>query len=122
MIEKVRKIGTGCCIWTVPMGKGTGNMTHTITDEMLEHISILSQIQFPEKDREQVRGDMEAILSWFDKLDELETGEAESVIHVCVPGMVLREDMIKGTDCTEAVLQGAPQVKDGMFQVPRTIG
>lgn len=96
-------------------------MADRITDEIMEYVGILAKLELSEKEREQAKTDMEEMLGYFDKLNELDTEGVEPLSHVFPMENVFREDVVTNGNEAENILRGAPGVKEGMFQVPRTV-
>ncbi|MDO5573819.1 MAG: Asp-tRNA(Asn)/Glu-tRNA(Gln) amidotransferase subunit GatC [bacterium] len=96
-------------------------MKHEISDETIEYIGILAKLELTDAQKEQAKRDMGSMLDYMDKLNELDTTEAEPMSHVFSAHNVFREDVVTNTDMRDAILQNAPQTKDGQFKVPVTI-
>lgn len=96
-------------------------MDTKITDEMIDYIGILSKLDLPEEEKEQVKTDMEQILQYMNKLNELDTeGVLETTNSISLYN-VMREDEITNNDDSERMLSHAPQRKEGYYVVPKTI-
>ncbi len=91
-----------------------------ITDETMEYVGILAKLELSPKEREAARKDMDSMLQYIDKLNELDTAGVEPMSHVFPVKNVFREDVVTNGDDRENILQNAPGEKDGMFVVPRT--
>lgn len=94
---------------------------HTITDETIEYIGILAKLELSEAEKEQAKKDMEEMLCYIDKLNELDTEGVEPLSHVFPVSNVFREDIVENTDAREQMLWNAPEVKDGSYKVPKTV-
>ena len=99
-------------------------MSHTnrITDEVIEYVGILAKLELNEEERKQAGADMERMLNYIDKLNELDTEGVEPMTHIFPTVNVFREDVVTGTDQRDQILSNAPQQKDGAFKVPKTVG
>ena len=95
-------------------------MAEKITDETIEHVSILAKLELSGEEREQAKTDMSRMLEYIDKLSELNTEDVEPMSHVFPVENVFREDVITNSDTREQLLSNAPEQKDGMFMVPKT--
>ena len=71
--------------------------------------------------KEQAKKDMASMLDYIDKLGELDTDGVEPMSHVFPVKNVFREDAVTNSDTRVELLSNAPEEKDGMFMVPRTI-
>ena len=94
-------------------------MAEKITDEIIEYVGILAQLEISLEEREQAKQDMTRMLDYMDKLNELETEGVEPMSHVFPVHNVFREDIV--ADGMTEVLSNAPAKKDGCFMVPKTV-
>ena len=97
-------------------------MAHSITDETIEYLGILAQLELSPEEKKQARQDMGRMLDYIDQLKELDTEGVEPLSHVLSVENVMREDVVTNGDMREALLANAPEEKDGMFTAPRTFG
>lgn len=95
-------------------------MANHISDETIEYVGILAKLELSEEEKEQAKKDMESMLDYIDKLNELDTEGVEPMSHVFPVQNVFREDVVTNSDTREQLLSNAPEQKDGMFMVPRT--
>lgn len=92
-----------------------------LTPEETDHIALLARLELSTEERERAAGELTQILSYFEKLGELDTENVEPTSHVFPVTNVLREDVVRPSLATEAVLQNAPEAAANMFQVPRVV-
>ena len=95
-------------------------MAHVIDDDTIEYVGILAKLELSGSEKEQAKKDMGSMLNYIDKLNELDTKEVEPMSHIFPVTNVFREDEVTNKDTREALLENAPQEKDGMFVVPKT--
>ena len=57
-------------------------MANTISDETMEYVGILAKLELTKEEREEARRDMERMLDYIDKLNELDTDGVEPMTHV----------------------------------------
>ncbi len=93
-----------------------------INDEIMDYVGILAKLELSAEEKEQAKKDMERMLAYFDKLNELDTTGIEPVSHITKVQNVFREDMVTNGDEQEKTLQNAPGEKDNMFMVPKIFG
>ena len=87
-----------------------------------KEIAKLAGLPESEGERPEVRKDLEKILRYFSKLEDLDTGDIEPLVQPVYRENVLREDEVKDSGFgTKEVLFNAPDAKDDMIRVPRTI-
>ena len=75
-----------------------------------------------EEEKEKAKAEMQKMLDYVEKLDELDTSEVEPMSHIFQDENVFREDVVTNGDNKEAMLANAPKAKEGQYQVPKTIG
>ena len=72
-------------------------------------------------EKEQAKSDIEKMLDYIDKLNELDTADVEPLSHVFPVNNVFREDLVTNGEERARLLENAPAVKEGSFQVPKTV-
>lgn len=87
----------------------------------VDHIALLSRLELSEAERERAATELTQILSYFEKLAELDTQNVEPTAQVIPTVNVLREDIVRPSLAPAAALQNAPESADNMFQVPRVV-
>ncbi len=96
-------------------------MANVISDETIEYVGILAKLELSGEEKEQAKKDMGRMLDYIDKLNELDTTGVEPMSHVFQVQNVFREDVVTNGDDSENIVKNAPEEKDGMFVVPRTV-
>lgn len=96
-------------------------MAERIDEKILENVLILAKLEIPEKERADAIGQMQKMLDYVEKLQELDTSSTEPMIHPAKMENVFREDEESGEDWQGRLLGGAPEAQDGQFVVPRTV-
>lgn len=96
-------------------------MANVISDETMEYVGILAKLELSGEERQQAKKDMERMLDYIDKLNELDTSGVEPMSHAFPVQNVFREDVVTNADMRDAMLENAPQRRDGSFVVPRTV-
>ena len=97
-------------------------MAKIIDDETIENVCILAKLSLSDEAKEQAKEDMQKMLDYVEKLDELDTEGVEPLSHIFGDQNVFREDVVTNGDNKEAMLANAPKAKEGQYQVPKTIG
>lgn len=95
-------------------------MSKRISDETIEYIGILSKLKLDEDEKEQAASDIEMMLAFFDKMNELDTEDISPMSHPVSNTNVFRDDIVTNGDMRVDILKNAPMVSDGMFGVPKT--
>ena len=92
-----------------------------VTMELVDKLAGLARLHFDEAEKEGVRADLEKMISFVDKLNELDTKGVEPLLHPGGEKPVFREDKPGGMVTAEMALQSAARKKDGFFVVPAVI-
>ena len=96
-------------------------MANSISDETIEYVGILAKLELSDEEKEQAKKDMGEMLDYIDQLNELDTTGVEPMSHVFPVHNVFREDEVTNGDGREDTLANAPLMRDGGFEVPKTI-
>ena len=97
-------------------------MAKIIDDETIENVCILAKLSLSDEAKENAKHDMQKMLDYVEKLDELDTDGVEPLSHIFGDENVFRDDVVTNGDDKEAMLFNAPKAKEGQYQVPKTIG
>ncbi|SMC38491.1 aspartyl/glutamyl-tRNA(Asn/Gln) amidotransferase subunit C [Oscillospiraceae bacterium] len=92
-----------------------------ITSELTDYLQQLGRIRLTPEEQEKTMKDLGSILGYIDKLNELDTAGVEPMSHAFGRTNVFREDEVTNDDMRDAILQNAPESKDGAFLVPKTV-
>lgn len=96
-----------------------------ISREDVLHVADLAHLELTETEVEKFRGQLDAILTYIDKLKELDVSGVEPMSQLvdaqAPPEATLREDVVRPCDISKDVLAQAPQAKAPYFRVPRVI-
>ena len=92
-----------------------------IDDQMIDKISRLAYLEFGEEEKEKIRQDLEQILTFVEKLKELDTEDVEPLVYLSDKTDVLREDRMIQTITPEEALLNAPEKSGRFFKVPKVI-
>ncbi|MEJ6491221.1 MAG: Asp-tRNA(Asn)/Glu-tRNA(Gln) amidotransferase subunit GatC [Flavobacteriales bacterium] len=93
-----------------------------ITDEVIEHIAHLARLEFEGDKKVTIKEDMERIISFIEKLQELDTENVEPLIFMSDEVNVLREDVAVDTLTQEQALSNAPKKDSDYFRIPKVLG
>ena len=91
-----------------------------IDEATMDNVEILAKLALTPQERQKAMDEMEKILTYVEKLNELDTDGIEPMSHVFPVNNVFREDVVTNGDNHEAMLANAPQQKEQSYKVPRT--
>lgn len=92
-----------------------------IDDRTMDNVELLAKLMLTGDERVRAMAEMEKILSYADKLNELDTSNVVPLVHVMPDSNVFREDKVMNDDWARAALANAPEKKDSYFMVPKTV-
>jgi aspartyl-tRNA(Asn)/glutamyl-tRNA(Gln) amidotransferase subunit C len=92
-----------------------------ITREDVEHVAELARLELTAAEKEQFIAQLNNILAYFEKLNELDTTDVEPTSQVIPMSNVLRDDAVQPSLDRAKVLQNAPEESHFFFKVPRII-
>ncbi|NCB91194.1 MAG: Asp-tRNA(Asn)/Glu-tRNA(Gln) amidotransferase subunit GatC [Clostridia bacterium] len=92
-----------------------------IDDATMENVEILAKLALTSEERQKAMDEMEKILDYVEKLNELDTDQADPLVHILPNVNVFREDVVTNDDGRDQSLANAPKSKDGQYVVPKTV-
>lgn len=92
-----------------------------ITLEQVRHVALLARLELSPQDEERLRADMDEMLAYVDKLNELDTKNVAPTTQVGEAGMPMRDDEVTNQPAADAMLANAPARERGFFKVPKII-
>lgn len=92
-----------------------------ISKDEVGHVADIAWINIAEKEKVEISEKLSTILSYMQKLEELDTDNVAPMAHMAPVTNVLREDCILESLCAEDVFRNAPDKEKGFFKVPRII-
>ena len=87
----------------------------------MANTELLAKLALTDEEREKSRQEMEKILGYVDKLNELGTEGVEPLISLFPVENVFREDKVVNGDMRDELVDLAPRKKDGQYLVPKTV-
>jgi len=92
-----------------------------VNNKLIQDIAKLSKLKFDSSAEEKMIEDMGKMLSFVDKLNEIDTEGVEPLIYMSEEVNVLREDEISSEVSQEDALKNAPQKDSDYFKVPTVL-
>lgn len=89
--------------------------------EAIKKIAHLARLDFNEDDAEHMLKDMNEILTWIEKLKELDTTGVKPITNMSFEVNALREDKVKDQLDHERALKNAPKRDEDYFRVPKVL-
>ncbi len=92
-----------------------------ITREDVEHVAELARLELTAAEKQQFIAQLNDILTYIDKLNELDTADVEPTSQVIPMKNVFRDDEVRPSLDRTEVLRNAPEEAHFFFKVPRII-
>ena len=92
-----------------------------VNDQLIDKLANLARLKFNSEEREDIKSDLQKMIGFIDKLNELDTTGVEPLLHMSENINVLREDEVSGTISREEAFRNAPLHDEQFFKVPKVI-
>ena len=92
-----------------------------IDKSQVEHVAQLARLQFDEEQLEMFVNQLNTILDYFDKLQDLDTTGIEPTSHAVALQNALRHDTVNNFVEKDLLMQNAPSEENKCFKVPKVI-
>lgn len=92
-----------------------------VNNKLIQEIAKLSKLKFDSSSEEKMIEDMGKILSFIDKLNEIDTEGVEPLIYMSEEVNVLRKDETNSEVSQKDALRNAPQKDSDYFKVPTVL-
>ena len=92
-----------------------------INNKLIQDIAKLSKLKFDDSAEEKMKADLEKMLDFVDKLNEIDTEGIDPLIYMSEEINVLREDKVTEETSQEDALKNAPEKDSDYFKVPTVL-
>ncbi len=92
-----------------------------VTDEMIDRLSHLARLEFKNNEKEEIKNDLSNVLSFVEKLSELNTSGIEPLVYVNEDENILRKDISMKSITKQEALKNSPQHDSDYFKVPKVL-
>jgi aspartyl-tRNA(Asn)/glutamyl-tRNA(Gln) amidotransferase subunit C len=92
-----------------------------ISRQQVEHVARLARLALEPAELEALTGQMDAVLGYVEKLDQLDTEGIIPTAHAVPMENAFRADQVKPSRGAEWALQNAPEASEDCFLVPKII-
>ena len=92
-----------------------------VNDALFDKLAHLSRLQFDEAEREAIKSDLQRMIAFVEKLNELDLEGVEPLLYMTDEINVLRDDEVKNSITREEALKNAPLHDSQFFKVPKVI-
>lgn len=92
-----------------------------VNDALVEKLAHLSRLEFNTSEKAEIKNDLQKMISFVDKLNELDIADTQPLLHLSEEINVLREDEVKGSISHEEGMKNAPEQDGTYFKVPKVL-
>ncbi|MCD6416198.1 MAG: Asp-tRNA(Asn)/Glu-tRNA(Gln) amidotransferase subunit GatC [Planctomycetes bacterium] len=92
-----------------------------ISPDEVEHVAQLARLELTDQEKRKFAGQLDAILTYMEKLNELDTSGVEPMLHGVEGRQPARPDSAGPSLPRDEALRNAPESQNGFFRVPPII-
>lgn len=92
-----------------------------VTEQLVDKLAHLSRLHFSDDEKTAIKNDLQNMIGFVEKLNELDTTGVKPLLHMGDANNVFRADELKGSVSREAALANAPITDAQFFKVPKVI-
>ena len=92
-----------------------------VNEALVDKLAGLARLTFETTAKKEIRHDLQKMIHFVEKLNELDTTGVEPLLHMSGNVNVLRADEVNSSITREAGLQSAYKHDDRFFKVPKVI-
>ncbi len=92
-----------------------------VTPQLIDNLANLSRLRFTEEEKADIKNDLQRMIAFVEKLQEVDTTGTEPLLHMTDAIDAFREDEVKGSMQKATALANAPGAGSDYFRVPKVI-
>jgi aspartyl-tRNA(Asn)/glutamyl-tRNA(Gln) amidotransferase subunit C len=92
-----------------------------IDSKTVDKLAELAKLEFDEASRNEIVNDLNRIVSFVEKLNELDTSSVEPLVYLSDSTNVMRDDVVKQVITQEEALKNAPKRDSDYIKAPKVI-
>ncbi len=92
-----------------------------VTGAMIDKLATLARLRFNEEEKESIKNDLQKMIAFVQKMDEVDTTGVEPLLHMSDRTNVWRADEVNGSCSQQDALKNAANHNDDFFLVPKII-
>ncbi len=92
-----------------------------VNEALIDKLANLARLNFDAAAKEEIRNDLQKMIQFIEKLNEVDTTGVEPLLHMSSNVNILRSDEVKGSISRESGLKNAPVHDEQFFKVPKVI-
>lgn len=92
-----------------------------VNEALVDKLANLSRLDFADDEKKAIQSDLQKMIQFVEKLNELNTEDVEPLLHMTANVNVLRADEVNGSITRAEALANAPTTDGTFFYVPKVI-
>lgn len=92
-----------------------------VTEQLVDKLAHLSRLRFSDDEKTAIKNDLQNMIGFVEKLNELDTMGVKPLLHMGDANNVFRADELQGSVTIEDALSNAPIPDAQFFKVPKVI-
>lgn len=92
-----------------------------VNDLLIDNLAKLSHLSFSDQERKEIKADLQEMISFIEKLNEVNTEGVTPLLHMSSNVNILRDDIVQRSVSREEALKNAPDTDGTFFKVPKVI-
>ena len=92
-----------------------------VNNELINRLAELARLEFDDTSREAIKKDLQNILGFVDKINELKLDDVEPLIYITDETNVMREDEVKQTITHAEAMSNVPVKDSDYIKVPKVL-
>ena len=96
-------------------------MANKLDIKTVDEIAHLARLEFDEASKKEILNDMNRMLTFIDKLSELDTENIQPLIYMTQESNIMRDDLPEITLNQKEALKNAPKKDSDYFKAPKVI-
>jgi len=92
-----------------------------VNDQLIEQLAELAKLEFSAEEKSGIKSDLQRMISFVEKLQEIDTTGVQPLLHMSEATNVYREDILSGSVDRSFGLLNAPDSDGIYFRVPQVI-
>jgi aspartyl-tRNA(Asn)/glutamyl-tRNA(Gln) amidotransferase subunit C len=92
-----------------------------VNEQLVDQLADLARLEFTPEEKTAIQGDLQRMITFVEKLNELDTTNVQPILHMTADRNVYRADKVVPSISREEGLKNAPAANDQYFKVPKVI-
>lgn len=92
-----------------------------VNEVLVQQLADLARLEFNDQEKVEIRGELQRMITFVEKLNELDTTHVKPLLHLTDDYNVFREDRVIPSTTREEALRNAPAATEAYFKVPKII-